>query len=225
MREYACRAIDVIARRTRLSFINVHAAQEALPRVIEMMAEELNWDEKRKQEELAHAERYLRAEMGLDIKRLTEKDVPLNFTKDEINHFVRRFKSLDVENKGYISINDLRRYFKNIGERISDDQLHEILKEVDLNRNAQVDIGEFLQLMSVHKQIFGNLVNSLPTTFLGKSARNGPLEDDGWSFSREKQQLMGAIEHGSIVNSRFAKALEDNEKKSRITVERSGGGV
>ena len=49
MREYACRAIDVIARRTRLSFINVHAAQEALPRVIEMMAEELNWDEKRKE--------------------------------------------------------------------------------------------------------------------------------------------------------------------------------
>ena len=35
---------------------------------------------------------------------------------------------------------------QNIGERISDDQLHEILKEVDLNRNAQVDIGEFLQV-------------------------------------------------------------------------------
>ncbi|RUS91130.1 hypothetical protein EGW08_001155 [Elysia chlorotica] len=227
MREYACRAIDVIARRTRLSFINVHAAQEALPRVIEMMAEELNWDEKRQQEELAHAERYLRAEMGLDIKRLTEKDVPLNFNKDEINNFVRRFKSLDVENKGYISINDLRRYFKNIGERISDDQLHEILKEVDLNRNAQVDIGEFLQVMSVHKQIFGPLVNSLPTTSLGKSATSGPLEDDGWSIYRRKHQekLMSAVEYGSIVNSRFAKALQDNEEKVKITVERSGGGV
>lgn len=64
------------------------------------------------QAELAHAERYLRMEMGLDIKRQTQKDVPLNFTKDELNHYVRRFKSLDVENKGYISINDLRRYFK-----------------------------------------------------------------------------------------------------------------
>ena len=50
--------------------------------------------------------------MGLDIKRLTEKNVPLNFTKEEINHYMYRFKSLDVENKGYISINDLRRYFK-----------------------------------------------------------------------------------------------------------------
>lgn len=183
VREYACRAIDVVARRTRLSFINVHAAQEALPKIIEIMAEELKWDEKTKKSELEHAERYLRTEMGLDIKRATEKDVPLNFTKDEINHYVRRFKSLDVENKGYISINDLRRYFKNIGEKIPEDQLHEILSEVDLNRNAQVDIGEFLQLMS-------------------------------------------AIEHGTVVNSRFAKALEDNEENSKkISVERSGGGV
>ncbi|KAK0041605.1 glycerol-3-phosphate dehydrogenase [Biomphalaria glabrata] len=121
--------------------------------------------------------------MGLDIKKATEKDVPLNFTKDEINNYVRRFKSLDVENKGYISINDLRRYFKNIGEKIQEEQLHDILTEVDLNRNAQVDIGEFLQLMS-------------------------------------------AIEHGTVVNSRFAKALEDNERKTKkISVERSGGGV
>ena len=33
-----------------------------------------------------------------------------------------------------------------IGENVSDDQLHDILSEVDLNRNAQVDLGEFLQV-------------------------------------------------------------------------------
>jgi len=42
-REYACRATDVLARRTRLAFLNVHAAEEALPRVIEIMARELGW--------------------------------------------------------------------------------------------------------------------------------------------------------------------------------------
>ena len=78
------------------------------------------------QAETAHAQRYLRCEMGLDIKRLTEKDVPLNFTKEEINRFVHRFKSLDVENKGFISINDLRRYFKVSGVLI----LSLFLKEV-----------------------------------------------------------------------------------------------
>ena len=32
------------------------------------------------------------------------------------------------------------------GENVSEDQLHEILSEVDVNQNAQVDLGEFLQV-------------------------------------------------------------------------------
>ena len=52
IREYACRAIDVLARRTRLSFINVHAAQEALPRIVDIMAEELKWSNDRKKVQL-----------------------------------------------------------------------------------------------------------------------------------------------------------------------------
>ena len=48
MREYACSAIDMIARRLRLAFLNVQAAVEALPVVIEIMAEELKWDEAEK---------------------------------------------------------------------------------------------------------------------------------------------------------------------------------
>ena len=49
--------------------------------------------------------------MGLDLGRV-EANVPINFTKDEINQYVKRFKSLDIDNKGYITVNDLRRYFK-----------------------------------------------------------------------------------------------------------------
>ncbi|KAH9495577.1 glycerol-3-phosphate dehydrogenase [Bulinus truncatus] len=67
IREYACRAIDVVARRTRLSFINVHAAQEALPRVIDIMAEELKWDEKTKKCEQSLAEAFICSEMGKSI--------------------------------------------------------------------------------------------------------------------------------------------------------------
>ena len=48
VREYACRAIDVLARRTRLAFTDVHAAKEALPRIVDIMAEELGWSEQRK---------------------------------------------------------------------------------------------------------------------------------------------------------------------------------
>lgn len=48
-KEYAQRAVDVLARRTRLAFINVHAAKEALPRIVDIMAMELCWDEARVQ--------------------------------------------------------------------------------------------------------------------------------------------------------------------------------
>ncbi|XP_071101701.1 glycerol-3-phosphate dehydrogenase, mitochondrial-like isoform X2 [Haliotis cracherodii] len=158
VREYACSAIDILARRTRLAFCNVHAAEEALPRIIEIMAEELKWNKTKQKEETERAKRFLRREMGLDIKKASEMQAPINFTKDEINMYVKRFKGLDYDNKGYITINDLRRYFKKIGERVTEDQLHDILSEVDLNKNAQVDLGEYLQLMSALKS--GRVSNS-----------------------------------------------------------------
>lgn len=49
--EYAQTAVDVIARRTRLAFLNAQAALEALPKVIDIMAVELKWDNKRKEVE------------------------------------------------------------------------------------------------------------------------------------------------------------------------------
>lgn len=42
-------AIDMIARRMRLSFLNSQAAMEALPGIIDIMAEELKWSDSEKQ--------------------------------------------------------------------------------------------------------------------------------------------------------------------------------
>lgn len=46
MKEYACTAVDVVARRMRLAFLNTYAAEEALPKIVELMAKELKWDAK-----------------------------------------------------------------------------------------------------------------------------------------------------------------------------------
>ena len=62
--EYAQTAVDVIARRCRLSFLNVQAALGALPRVIEIMAEDLGWNHSRQQAEIDRATKFL-ASMGL----------------------------------------------------------------------------------------------------------------------------------------------------------------
>lgn len=38
-------AIDMIARRLRLAFLNVQAAEEALPTIIKIMGDELQWSQ------------------------------------------------------------------------------------------------------------------------------------------------------------------------------------
>ena len=74
--EYAQTAVDVLARRTRLAFLNAQAALEALPTVIDLMADELKWDSKRKDREWKDTVQFL-ASMGLAKSKLsvTRKDV------------------------------------------------------------------------------------------------------------------------------------------------------
>lgn len=49
--EMARTASDILFRRTRLANLNVHAAKSALPRVIQILAEELGWDQARQDHE------------------------------------------------------------------------------------------------------------------------------------------------------------------------------
>jgi glycerol-3-phosphate dehydrogenase len=56
--EYAESAVDVLARRTRLSFVDIKAALICLPRVLDLMQGELKWDAARRQKEEAEALRF-----------------------------------------------------------------------------------------------------------------------------------------------------------------------
>ena len=74
--EYAQTAVDILARRTRLAFLNAQAALEALPKVIDLMAEELGWDSARKEVEWKQSVAFL-ASMGLPKTKahLSRRDV------------------------------------------------------------------------------------------------------------------------------------------------------
>ncbi|KAK4455628.1 FAD dependent oxidoreductase-domain-containing protein [Podospora aff. communis PSN243] len=74
--EYAQTAVDVLARRTRLAFLNAQAALEALPRVIDIMAGELKWDKRRQEVEWKETVSFLES-MGLPqpMLKVTRKQV------------------------------------------------------------------------------------------------------------------------------------------------------
>ncbi|CAH0748616.1 unnamed protein product [Diatraea saccharalis] len=151
VREYACTAVDVLARRLRLAFLNVQAAAEALPAVADIMAEELHWSAAEKQKQIKMASEFLANEMGQMVNRASRDKIPINLSKDEIQTYIKRFQIIDKDRKGFVSINDIRRSLKNYGEEVTGEQLHEILKEIDTNMNGQVELDEYLQMMSAIK--------------------------------------------------------------------------
>ncbi len=67
--EYAATAVDVISKRLRLSFLNVQAAEESLPRIVSIMAEELGWSGREKERQHQAAIQFLKAEMGKDANK------------------------------------------------------------------------------------------------------------------------------------------------------------
>nr|VZI52582.1 unnamed protein product [Spirometra erinaceieuropaei] len=145
-REYARHAVDFIARRSRLSFLNVRVAEEVLPKVVELMAKELNWCPMRKAKELEEAKKFLETEMGLGMKG--NENIPINFSPQEKEEYLSQFNIIDTDRKGFITLKDLHNFFTQQGETLSDDTLHRILTDIDLNRNGKIDPNEFLQFMS-----------------------------------------------------------------------------
>ncbi|KAI0451826.1 DAO-domain-containing protein [Xylaria acuta] len=62
--EYAQTAVDILARRTRLAFLNAQAALECLPHIIDIMSQELKWDRTRQEREWKETVKFLES-MGL----------------------------------------------------------------------------------------------------------------------------------------------------------------
>lgn len=57
--EYAESAMDILARRLRLAFLDHKATQEVLPRVIELLAFERSWDKERIEQEFSESQNFL----------------------------------------------------------------------------------------------------------------------------------------------------------------------
>ncbi|KAK2804595.1 hypothetical protein FQN51_001796 [Onygenales sp. PD_10] len=74
--EYAVTAEDILARRTRLAFLDTYAALRALPGLIDVMGDELSWSRARRESEWTRTVGFL-ASMGLpgDMMGVTREEV------------------------------------------------------------------------------------------------------------------------------------------------------
>eukprot|EP00126_Sphaerothecum_destruens_P006579 Sdes_comp19428_c0_seq1m10800 len=153
-REYACTVVDVIARRTRLAFLNVQAAYEAIPRIVELMAQENKWSKKRIEKETSDAIVYLES-MGFSD---TPRAYSVNLTPEEVTYYTKEFHLLDRNSDGHVTASDLSIALQKMGENVNDAVVLDLIKSIDVDRNGSVELEEYLQLMSALKS--GDLANT-----------------------------------------------------------------
>ncbi|CAN4116529.1 unnamed protein product [Withania somnifera] len=59
------------------------------------------------------------------------------------------FKVFDKDQNGYISANDLRHVMINLGEKLTDEEAEQMIKEADLDGDGQVNFDEFVKMMTI----------------------------------------------------------------------------
>eukprot|EP00656_Telonema_subtile_P020946 TRINITY_DN2199_c0_g2_i4.p1 TRINITY_DN2199_c0_g2~~TRINITY_DN2199_c0_g2_i4.p1 ORF type:complete len:599 (-),score=156.63 TRINITY_DN2199_c0_g2_i4:261-2057(-) len=139
--EMACTAEDIIARRTRLAFLNVAAARTATPRVIDIMAQELGWDDQRVLDELDKTHTFIDTFGGPEPNK-ESGDVKLraNTTSD----LRSMFDQIDVDGSGTIDEQEMAQLATNIGFPLSEMELQAAMYRMDKDRNGQVEFDDFV---------------------------------------------------------------------------------
>ncbi|EDW09505.1 glycerol-3-phosphate dehydrogenase, mitochondrial [Drosophila mojavensis] len=150
VRDYACTLVDMVARRLRVAFLNVQAAEDILPRVASEMARELKWSRARRLREIKEAQEFLNTQMG----NTTEFDpihmnIPIKLSVDQVQKYAEHFRNLDEANTGFVSINKCCAAMKSFGvKEVPVDLMHDVLRDIDCHSQGKVNLYEFLMLMS-----------------------------------------------------------------------------
>ena len=89
-----------------------HKSFGSLAVIVQIMGEELGWDQAERARQTREAMSFLETQMGKDVNKASQDNIPVSLTKAEIAEYVKRFNALDDGKKGYISINDIRKSLK-----------------------------------------------------------------------------------------------------------------
>ena len=89
-----------------------------------------------------------------EFLQMMSKKITTNDTEEEIRDAFRIF---DKDGNGLISAHELRQIMMNLGEKVTDEELDEMMREADLNGDGQIDyegeISQFNQIVPVVKKL------------------------------------------------------------------------
>lgn len=77
---------------------------------------------------------------------IKENEAELNATTTaKVEDFIKAFQVFDKENTGKVSIGDIRYMLTSLGERLSDEEVDELLKGVEVDSDGGVDYRKFIE--------------------------------------------------------------------------------
>lgn len=69
--------------------------------------------------------------------------------KDHYEDIQIAFQTLDVSKTGKITFSDLKKVAKDLGENITDHEIHEMINEADLDNDGEISFEEFMALVRI----------------------------------------------------------------------------
>ena len=70
------------------------------------------------------------------------------FKKSGIDSKYEFFSVFDKDGNGYISAAELRHVMTNLGEKLTDEEVDEMIREADIDGDGQVNYEEFVAMMT-----------------------------------------------------------------------------
>ena len=67
--------------------------------------------------------------------------------RDPVEEILKAFKLFDEDNSGNISLRNLKRVARELGENLSDDELQAMIDEFDKDQDGEISEQEFLNIM------------------------------------------------------------------------------
>merc|ERR1719245_275763 len=84
---------------------------------------------------------------SIDFSEFLEMMTTKMSEKDSREEILKAFRLFDDDETGFITLKNLRRVSKEIGENMTDEELQEMIDEADRDGDGQVSEEEFLRIM------------------------------------------------------------------------------
>ena len=84
---------------------------------------------------------------NIDYQEFLEMMTTKMSEKDSKEEILKAFRLFDDEEKGKISFRNLKRVAKELGETMTDEELHEMIEEADRDGDGEINEEEFMRIM------------------------------------------------------------------------------